>query len=56
MIQEWENQKALNRYLRSDLFEVLLGTKNLMSEPWEISSNILLSTTGIEAVKKHMGK
>jgi quinol monooxygenase YgiN len=34
IIQKWENQKALNRYLQSDLFEVLLGTKNLISKSW----------------------
>ena len=51
MIQRWENQKALNRYLQSDLLEVLLGTKNLMSEPWEINFNTVSSTAGIEAIK-----
>ena len=52
MIQGWENQKALNRYLQSDLFEVLLGTKNLMSEPWEISIKTVLSTNGIDSINK----
>ena len=50
MIQGWENKRALNKYLQSDLFDVLLGTKNLMSEPWEISSNTVSSTAGIEAL------
>jgi quinol monooxygenase YgiN len=52
MIQGWENKRALNKYLQSELFDVLLGTKNLMSEPWEISSNTVSSTSGINAIKK----
>ena len=52
MIQGWETKRALNKYLQSDLFDVLLGTKNLMSEPWEISFNTISSTTGIDAIKK----
>jgi quinol monooxygenase YgiN len=56
MIEGWETQKELDRYLRSDLFEVLLGTKNFLSEPCEINFNTVSSTTGIEAVKKARGK
>ena len=56
MIQGWEIQKELDSYLRSDLFEVLLGTKNFLSEPCEISFNTVSSTTGIETVKKARGK
>ena len=56
MIEGWETQKELENYLRSDLFEVLLGTKNFLSEPWEISFNTVSSTAGIEAVKKARGK
>jgi quinol monooxygenase YgiN len=51
MIQGWETQKELDRYLQSDLFEVLLGTKNFLREPWEINFNTVLSTAGIEAGK-----
>jgi hypothetical protein len=36
----------------SDLFEVLLGAKNFLSEPWEINFNTVSSTTRIEAGKK----
>ena len=48
MIQGWETQKELDRYLQSDLFDVLLGTKNFLSEPWEININTVVSTSGIE--------
>ncbi len=52
IIEGWETQKELDNYLRSDLFEVLLGTKNFLSEPWEINFNTVSSTTRIETVKK----
>ena len=55
MIQGWETQKELDRYLQSDLFEVLLGTKNFLSKLWEINFTTVSSTTGIEAVKKARG-
>ena len=48
MIQGWETQKEIDHYLRSDLFEVLLGTKNFLSEPWEINITTVLSTNGVE--------
>jgi hypothetical protein len=51
MIEGWENQKALNKYLQSDLPEVLLGTINLMSEPLKINSQIVSSTSRIDAIK-----
>ena len=56
MMQGWESQEALDCYLGSDLFEVLLGTKNFLSEPCEIKFYTVSSTTGIEAVKKARGK
>ena len=56
MIQGWETQKELDRYLQSDLFEVLLGTKNFLSEPCEINFNTVSSAAGIEAVKNARGK
>jgi quinol monooxygenase YgiN len=56
MIQGWQTQKELDRYLQSDLFDVLLGTKNFLSEPCEIKSYTVSSTTGIETVKKARGK
>ncbi len=56
MIEGWETQKELDRYLRSDLFEVQLGTKNFLSEPCEINFYTVSSTTGIETVTKARGK
>ena len=56
MIEGWETQKELDSYLQSDLFEVLLGTKNFLSGPWEINFNTVSSTTRFETVKKARGK
>ena len=50
MIEEWETEQHLNNLLRSELFTVLLGAKNLMSEPLKIKFNAVISKTGIEAV------
>jgi hypothetical protein len=52
MIEGWENQKVLNKYLQSDLPEVLLGTINLMGKPWKISFYTVSSTSRIDAIKK----
>ena len=39
MIEEWKTQPVLDSHLRSDLVEVLLGTKNFLSKPYEIYFN-----------------
>ena len=56
LLEEWETQQNLDHYLRSDLFTVLLGAKNLMSEPLEIKFNTVSFTAGMEAVKTARGK
>lgn len=56
MIQGWENQKAVNKYLQFDLFEILLGIKNLMSEPWVIRFNTVSSSTGVGTINKARSK
>ena len=56
LIEEWTTRQDLNNHLRSDIFTVLLGAKNLLSEPHEMSFNKITSTTGIETVKKIRGK
>ena len=51
LIEEWETKQHLNNHLRSELFTVLLGTKNLMSEPLAIKFNAVSATTGMEMVE-----
>ena len=56
LIEEWETKQHIDNHLRSELFTVLLGTKNLMSEPLEIKFNEVSSTIGMEMVKSARGK
>ena len=56
LLEEWETQKDLDNHLRSDLFTVLLGVKNLLSEPLEINFTVGSSTTGMEVVKSVRGE
>ena len=51
LVEEWEKKQHIDHHLRSELFTVLRGAKNLMSVPLEIKFNALSSTTGMEAVK-----
>ena len=56
LIEEWETNQHLDNHLRSELFTVLLGAKNLLSEPLEIKFNAVSSITGMEVVKAVRGK
>jgi quinol monooxygenase YgiN len=51
LIEEWETKQYIDNHLRSELFTVLLGAKNLMSEPLEIKFIAVSSTAGMEVVK-----
>ena len=55
IVEGWETQTELDNYLQSDLFEVLLGTKNFLSPPCKINLNSVSSTNEIEAVIKAGG-
>jgi quinol monooxygenase YgiN len=56
LIEEWTMQQDLDNHLRSELFTVLLGAKNIMSEPLDIKFNAVSSTTGMEALNVARGK
>ena len=56
VIEEWGNQQDLDNYLRSDLFTVLIGVKNLLSEPLKIELNTVSYAAGMEAVKAVIDK
>jgi quinol monooxygenase YgiN len=51
LIENWNTQQDLDNHIRSDLFTVLLGSKNLMSEPLDIKFKVVSYTAGMEAVK-----
>lgn len=50
LIEEWETKQHLYSHLRSELFTVLLGARNLMSEPLEFRFNEIAFTDGIDAL------
>ena len=56
LIEKWKTQLDIDNHLRSDIFTVLLGAKNLLSEPLEIKFIPVSSTAGMEAVKKVRSK
>ena len=51
LIEEWTTQQDIDNHLRSDIFTVLLGAKNLLNVPLEIRFNAVSSATGMETVK-----
>ena len=50
LIEEWKNREDLNRYLSSESFSVLLGTKSLLAKPMDIKIHSVLHTEGNDAV------
>ena len=56
LIEEWETQEDLNKYLRSDDFAVLFGAINLLKKTSEIEFRVLTPTAGIEAIEAVLGK
>jgi quinol monooxygenase YgiN len=50
LLEEWETQKDLNHHIQSSRFGVLLGTKNLLSEPHQIQIHTVSQTQGMEVV------
>ncbi len=42
----------MDNHMKSDMFSVLLGTKNLLSEPPEIKFEVVSYAAGIEVVEK----
>ena len=50
LISEWETREHLNRFLKSDRFRVLLGTKSLLCEPLSVEFLKLIDSEGIEAM------
>jgi quinol monooxygenase YgiN len=51
LVQEWTTQTALDRYLRSDLYRIILAVVETASEPPEISFDTLARRAGVEVVE-----
>lgn len=50
LTMEWETLKDLNRYLLSDNFTVLLGTRSLLKESMAVQIMTVLNIEGMEMV------
>ena len=51
LVQEWMSQRALDRYLRSDVYRSVLAVLETASEPPEISFDTLAQRAGVEVVE-----
>lgn len=51
LIEEWKTREDLIRYIQSDRFSVLLGTKSLLAKPMEIKIHSVLHTEENDAVR-----
>jgi len=50
LIEEWSTREDLNRYIRSEKFSIILGTKSLLAVPMKIKIHSVFQTEGIDAV------
>jgi len=56
VLEEWENRKKLDHYLKSDIFGVLLGTKSLLHQPHGIHIYTVQQSEGMNAILAARGK
>ena len=56
LITEWKTREDLDRYIRSDRFSVLLGTKSLLCEAPRIEIHTVSQSEGMETVNTVRGK
>ena len=50
LIEEWETREDLDRYIRSERFSVLLGTKSLLAKPLEMKIHTVSHSEGAEVI------
>ena len=50
LLEEWQTRKDLDQHLQSEIFDVLLGTKSLLTEPHGIHIHTIHQSEGMEAV------
>ena len=51
ILEEWETQQDLERFIRSENYRRLLTAMELLAEPPEIKINAISYTAGLEAIK-----
>jgi quinol monooxygenase YgiN len=52
LLEEWDTQKNLKSYLKSERFKVLRGAMNLLQEPYEMLFHTVLHPTGMEGINQ----
>ena len=50
LLEEWDTQENLKRYLKSGRFKVLRGAMNLLKEPYEMTFHTVSHPAGLEEV------
>ena len=50
LIEEWKTREDFTRYIRSERFSILLGTKSLLVKPMEIKIHSVFHTEGNDTV------
>jgi len=48
LLEEWDTQKNLRAYLKSERFKVLRGTMNLLQEPYEMIFHTVFHPAGMK--------
>ena len=50
LLEEWDTQKNLKSYLKSERFKVLRGAMNLLQEPYEMLFHTVFHPAGMEGL------
>jgi quinol monooxygenase YgiN len=56
LIEEWKTREDLDRHILSERFSVLLGTKSLLTKPFEIKIHTVSKSEGRDAVNNLRSK
>jgi len=50
LLEEWDTQENLKRYLKSGRFRILRGAMNLLKEPYEMMFHTVSHPAGMEEI------
>lgn len=50
VLQQWQTREALDAYLRTDTFGVLLGALNVLADSWDANLDAVSHSEGQEAI------
>ena len=52
LLQQWQSQKDLDKFIRSDFFKRIIAAMDIAAQPPEISFNTVSSKAGMELIKE----